>query len=225
MLQSLSEEIRLCYREAEDCARRAKIAPTETSRSDYLRQEQSWLKLARSYELQQRLTGFINEKRNHKDEGDRGMGQVNVDGVAARTAWVDSPERSRIDSNPEHLQNRLIAVVDDEPCARGGLSCLIESIGYKAAAFASAEDYLASDARENTAFLILDIHLPGLSGPDLQAYLIAHGRCPPTIFVTGLIEDHVRERVIAAGALGYLRKPCNDKVLCECIEKALGAMR
>jgi CheY-like chemotaxis protein len=225
MLQTLSEEIRLCYREAEHCSCQAKIALTETSRNDYLRQEQSWLKLARSYELQQRLTAFINGNRNHKNDGDRGMGHVNADSVAARTAWVDLPGRSSADNNPRHLQNQLIAIVDDEPWARGGLSTLIESVGYKAAAFASAEDYLASDERDKTAFLILDIHLPGLSGPDLQAHLIADGYCPPTVFVTGKLEESVRNRVIAAGALGYLSKPCRDNVLLDCIAKALGAMQ
>lgn len=222
MLQTLSEEIRLCYREADDCACQAKIALTETSRNDYLRREQSWLKLARSYELQQRLTAFINGNRNHKSDGDRGMGHVNADGVAARTAWVDLPGRSNADNGPRLLQNQLIAIVDDEPCARGGLSTLIESVGYKVAAFASAEDYLVSDARENAAFLILDIHLPGLSGPDLHAHLITDGYCPPTVFVTGEIEENVRKRVIAAGALGYLSKPCHDDVLLDCIAKALG---
>lgn len=225
MLQTLSEEIRLCYREAEACARRAEIAPTETSRNDYFRKEQGWLKLARSYELQQRLTVFIDENRNHKDDADRGRAQVNADGVAARAAWFDSPRRNGADSHAEHLESQLIAIVDDEPCARLGLSALIESVGYQASAFASAEDYLASGAWENTALLILDIHLPGLSGPDLHARLTAQGCCPPTLFVTGQLEDHVRKRIIAAGALGYLRKPCNDKVLVDCIEKALGATR
>lgn len=152
------------------------------------------------------------------------MRYVNADGVAARTARVGLPGHSTVDGNPDHLQNQLIAIVDDEPCARGGLSTLIESFGYEAAAFASAEDYLTSNARESAAFLILDIHLPGLSGPDLHAHLIAHGRCPPTLFVTGRLEDHVRKRVIAAGALGYLSKPCHDEVLLDCIAKALGAM-
>lgn len=225
MLQTLSEEIRLFYRKAEDCAHQATIALTETSRNDYIRQEQSWLKLAHSYELQQRLAVFIKEKRNHRNDGDRGMGHVNADSVAARTAWVDLPGRSNADNDPRHPQNQLIAIVDDEPCARGGLSTLIESVGYKVAAFASAEDYLVSDVRENAAFLILDIHLPGLSGPDLQAHLITDGYCPPTVFVTGQIEEHVRKRVIAAGALGYLSKPCHDDVLLDCIAKALGPMQ
>lgn len=114
----------------------------------------------------------------------------------------------------------LIAIVDDDQYARSGLGFLIESLGCREITFVSAEDYLASDMRENNACLILDVHLPGMSGPDLQAYLIAEGRCPPLIFVTGRFEEDVRKRVIEAGALGYLTKPCNEALL-HCIGKAL----
>jgi CheY-like chemotaxis protein len=218
MLASLGEEIRLCYREAEDCARRAETAPTETLRADHLRRERSWLELARSYELQQRLALFINEDLRGKIDGR--TGHVAAAGAATATAWVEPPASDRTVDDPEHLQDELIAIVDDDDYARRGLRALIESRGCSAAALASAEDYLASAANESIACLILDVHLPGMSGPDLQARLIAGGRCPPTVFVTGRFEEHLRKRVIAAGALGYLSKPCNEKALFDCIEKA-----
>jgi FixJ family two-component response regulator len=100
---------------------------------------------------------------------------------------------------------------------------LIESLGYRAVTFASAEEYLASDVRESTALLILDVHLLGMSGPDLQTNLIADRCCPPAVFVTGRFEEQVRKRVTEAGALGYLIKPWNEEALLDCIGEVLRA--
>ena len=144
------------------------------------------------------------------------MGYVNADGIAAGKAWAELPGLQTVDA-PERLHNELITIVDDNQYARAGLRTLAESLGHRAAAFASAEEYLASDIRERTSCLILDVHLPGMSGPDLQAHLIREGRCPPTIFVTGRFEEQVRKRAIEAGALGYFIKPCNEHALFNCI--------
>jgi CheY-like chemotaxis protein len=220
MLQRLSEEIRLCYRQAERFSDQAKAAPSETFRADYLVLEQGWLKLAHSYERQHCLAGFIHETKKREDGRDLGIGRIRTDGTTAGTAWLELPEPSKTDIRPRHFADGVIAIVDDDDCVRGGLSALIESRGRRAATFASAEDYLAAGARDNTVCLILDVHLPGLSGPDLQALLIAEGRLLPTVFVTGRFEDRVQKRVIAAGALGYLSKPCDEKALFDCIEKA-----
>lgn len=134
------------------------------------------------------------------------MGPVNADSLAAGAAF---------------LQNELIAIVDDDEYARRGLETLIESLGHRAATFASAEEYLASDIKKSTSCLILDVHLPGMSGPDLQAHLITEGRCPPAIFVTGRSEEHVRQRVMQAGALGYFIKLCDEHALLSCIGTVL----
>lgn len=134
------------------------------------------------------------------------MGPVNADSLAAGAAF---------------LQNELIAIVDDDEYARAGLRVLIESLGHRAASFASAEEYLASDISKSTSCLILDVHLQGISGPDLQAHLITEGRCPPTIFVTGRFEEHVRKRVMQAGALGYFIKLSNEYALLNCIGMVL----
>lgn len=219
MLLNLSAKLRMCYWRAEDCARRAGTARTETARADYVRREQSWLRLASRYEFQQRLALVVNGMRKRKTAEDRGIEQINVDGPAAATAWLDLPCTSQPGVNPQRRQNKLVAIVDDDGYARAGLCALIESLGYRAATFASAEDYLKSGTRENTACLILDVHLPGISGPDLQAHLIAAGRCPPIVFATGRFEEHVRRRVIAAGAVGYLAKPWSEKSLLDCIGK------
>lgn len=122
-----------------------------------------------------------------------------------------------------HRKNELIAIVDDDEYALSGLEDLIESAGYKAATFVSAEDYFAADLVECPVCLILDVHLPGMSGPDLQADLVAAARCPPTVFVTGRLEEHVRKRVTEAGALGYLLKPCNAEALLHCIGRVVRA--
>lgn len=145
--------------------------------------------------------------------------QVNFNDSAAATAWLKFQETRQRSGDPTHFQGELIAIVDDDGYARAGLRALIESLGHRAATFASAEDYLASGASQSAACLILDVHLPGMSGPDLQAHLIAARRYPPIIFATGRFEEHVRKRVIEAGALGYLTKPWSETALLDCIGK------
>ena len=145
------------------------------------------------------------------------MGHVYGDGEAGR---INSP-RAQTNNDPKCLQNDLVAIVDDDEYARAGLRALIESLGYRAATFAAAEEYLAPHATESEVCLILDVHLPGMSGPDLQAHLITEGRCPPTIFVTGRFEEHVRKRVVEAGALGYFIKLSNEYALLNCIGTVL----
>lgn len=87
----------------------------------------------------------------------------------------EMPDPGQTGEAPRHLPPGLITIVDDDDCVRCGLSALIESRGRRASTFASAEDFLASAAKDNTACLILDVHLPGMDGPDLQAHLIADG--------------------------------------------------
>jgi CheY-like chemotaxis protein len=199
--------------EAGDCA---------LSGADRLRHRQRRLDSSRDG-LEQRLKFLIKKTRKRKNDGDSGMRQVNADGLAAGTTWVDLSGRSHTDNGRKRGQNGLITIVDDDECARAGLRDLIESLEYRAATFASAEEYLASDIRESTALLILDVHLLGLSGPDLQAHLIADRCCPPTVFVTGRFEEQVRKRVTEAGALGYLIKPWNETALLNCIGQVLRA--
>ena len=223
MLQYLSEQIRECYQRAEECAREAKSVGDEALRAFYVRREQVWLKLARSFEVEEHLARFVDEnKRRIAEAGDRRIGKVGGEGHAVATAWLKSGEPIEPNNDPKRLYDKMITIVDDDEYARAGLKALVESLGYSAATFASAEDYLASDlGGDNTACLILDVHLPGISGPDLQAHLIARARCPPIIVVTGRCEEHVRKRVIDAGAVGYLTKSGDDKTLVNCIGKVL----
>ena len=96
---------------------------------------------------------------------------------------------------------------------------LIASLGYSGAMFASAEDYLVSDVKQRARCLILDVHLGGMSGPDLQSRLLADGYCTPVIFLTARFEEHVRDRVMEAGAFGYLTKPCDETILSNFLEQ------
>lgn len=120
-------------------------------------------------------------------------------------------------------RNGLIAIIDDDRCAREGINALIASLGYSSATFMSAEEYLGSESKLHTACLILDVHLPGMSGPDLQAHLMADGGKTPIVFVTALFDERVRNRVIGAGALAYLTKPCDESALISCLVKAVGS--
>jgi CheY-like chemotaxis protein len=217
MLQNLSDEVWLCYGRAEDCARRTTNASNETLCAYHIRREQRWLGLARRHELEQRPMLFSAENGRCKMVEDRSIGPVPMVGTAA----VNIPGLGKADNDPQHLHNELVAIVDDDEYARSGLSALIKSLGHRTAMFASAEEYLASDMSESPACLILDVHLPGMSGPDLQGHLITDAHYPPIVFVTGRFEEHVRKRVTEAGALGYLTKPCYEKALLNCIGKVL----
>ncbi len=120
-------------------------------------------------------------------------------------------------------KSHVISIIDDDPSVREATQSLIRSLGYDAQVFASAEEYLRSDKLNDSSCLITDLHMPGMSGTDLQDRLIADGYEIPIIFVTAYYEDRVRERVMDAGAFGFLRKPFNDESLIACLDKALNA--
>ena len=115
----------------------------------------------------------------------------------------------------------LISIVDDDESVRDATEGLINSLGYPAATFASAEEFLNSDRVNDTTCLITDVQMPGLSGVELQRRLIDQGRPKPTIFVTAFPDDRTRNRVLNAGAIGYLSKPYSEESLIECLDTAL----
>jgi FixJ family two-component response regulator len=115
----------------------------------------------------------------------------------------------------------VISIVDDDESVREATKGLIRSLGYDAATFASAEEYLQSDYVSESDCLITDLHMSGMSGADLQDRLIADGRRIPMIFMTAYSEEKVRVRVLEAGAFGFLRKPFDDEHLIECLNRAL----
>lgn len=122
------------------------------------------------------------------------------------------------------LGKPLISIIEDNSGVREALKSFILSHGYASSTFAAAEEYLESKFLHSTACLISDVQLPGMSGPDLQARLIADGYRIPIVFVTGFVSETIRTRVLTAGAVGYLAKPLNPRALTECLEKALASI-
>jgi len=116
----------------------------------------------------------------------------------------------------------LVSVVDDSESVRESLPDLLQHAGFDALAFPSAEAFLESGAAiRETSCLILDVGLPGLSGPDLQQELIRQGHVIPTVFITAQGDQSLRPRLIAQGAVACLFKPFSDIALLEALNAAL----
>ena len=116
----------------------------------------------------------------------------------------------------------LISVVDDDESVRESLPDLLREFGFAVRAFSSAEEFLASDCVGQTRCLILDIAMPGMSGPDLQRELTRRRQEIPIIFITAHGDQTVRPRLIAQGAVECLLKPFSDTALREALDAALG---
>ena len=121
------------------------------------------------------------------------------------------------------MSQGMIAIVDDDVVVRGALKSLMRSLGYDASTFGSAEEFLSSEQFSRTSCLITDLHMPGLSGLDLQERLIAQGHRFPIIFITGYPDEDVRARAIKSGAIAFLSKPFNTDRLIGYLDKALKA--
>ena len=115
----------------------------------------------------------------------------------------------------------VISIVDDNEPFRRATAGLIRSLGYVAAIFDSAEEFLRSGRLDETACLISDVQMPGMSWIDLQTHLAAQGRRLPIIFVTAYPEAKMREQALACGALGFFNKPFNADDLISCLDRAL----
>lgn len=120
--------------------------------------------------------------------------------------------------------SRLISIIDDDAFAREGIDNLVTSMGYRTITFASAEEFLESVAVEETACVIADLHMPGLSGLDLQERLAGQGYRMSFILITGLPEDRYRARALASGAAGFLTKPFDNESLRRCLTTAVGSI-
>ncbi len=117
----------------------------------------------------------------------------------------------------------IIAIVDDGSAVREATARLVRSLGYHASTFGSADDFLNSEQIHDTSCIITDLHMPGLSGIDLQDWLIARGHHIPLIFITAYPDENVRMRAMKAGAVGFLSKPYNHDHFLGCLDKALKA--
>jgi FixJ family two-component response regulator len=115
----------------------------------------------------------------------------------------------------------IIAIVDDDEATREALKLLLRAWGRNASTFSSAEDFLHSANVRDTSCLITDVHMPGLSGLDLQDRIIADGLRIPVIIMTGYLDENIRARAMKARAICVLEKPFNSRELLRCIEQAL----
>ena len=116
---------------------------------------------------------------------------------------------------------KIVAIVDDDELVRSALQGLMKAVGFSAQAFASAEEFLNSGQQHQTACLIADIRMPGMSGLDLQARLNSEHRRIPIIFITAHGDTYMRMQALRAGAVEFLAKPFSDDVLLEHVRAAL----
>jgi len=115
----------------------------------------------------------------------------------------------------------MISIVDDDESVRETLKGLVRSFGLNASAFASAEEFLESNRLQDTACLITDVQMQGMSGVDLQTLLLNKGHDMPIIFMTAFPEERIRSRALNAGAFGFLGKPFDERSLIDCLDRAL----
>jgi len=118
-------------------------------------------------------------------------------------------------------KTQLIAIVDDDESVRSAIHDLLKSVGLQARSFASAEEFLLSGQHSETACLISDIRMPGMSGLELQARLAEEDCRIPIIFITAYGDTRMRMQAMRAGAVEFLGKPFDDEVLLDSVRAAL----
>jgi FixJ family two-component response regulator len=128
----------------------------------------------------------------------------------------------RLALHPDSKETQsLISVVDDDESTRRTTALLIESFGFRAATFESAESFLKSGVLRNTSCLILDVAMPGMNGFELQHKLAAAGYRIPTVFIVSCEEMELPGRVVQTGASAFLSKPFRDEQLLQTVRSAL----
>lgn len=119
------------------------------------------------------------------------------------------------------MSGMLISVIDDDQAARQAIVGLVRALGYLAAGFQSAAEFLQSHDLSRTACLISDMRMPGMTGLELHRFLAASGTPIPTILVTAYPDGTIRRQAMQAGVLCCLTKPCSPDDLLDCIRSAL----
>ena len=122
---------------------------------------------------------------------------------------------------PGMIPSSLVSVVDDDESVRESLPDLLREFGFTARSFSSAEEFLASEHVGQTNCLVLDVGMPGMSGPELQRELKRRGRHIPIVFITANRDEVVGPRILAQGAAACLFKPFSDTALLEALNSAL----
>ena len=126
-------------------------------------------------------------------------------------------------TTPDTTKELLISIVDDEECVRESLSSLMRSEGYKVKEYASAEEYLTEGCWDQTACLILDVRLQGMSGLELQRHLEEVQRERSVVFISGHATGNEQTWALMSGAVDFLRKPFSDKALLEAVREAIAS--
>ena len=147
---------------------------------------------------------------------------------AGAAAFLGKPfsDEQLLDSIRSALQDKsrlpkLISIADDDESVRRTTQLLIESFGFRAAVFESAEEFLKSEDLGRTSCVIVDVQMPGMDGLQLQSQLAAMGRGIPIIFITAHDSKESRRRAMQAGAVAFLGKPFSDEQLLQTIQLAL----
>lgn len=118
------------------------------------------------------------------------------------------------------MDTAVISIVDDDAVARDGLAEWIESMGFEVETFTSAEHFIEADGVARTHCVIADVHMPGMSGLDLQRQLRRHGHRTPVIIMTAYPNEQYRAQAFEDGATGFLSKPLHERSLVDCLKQA-----
>ena len=123
------------------------------------------------------------------------------------------------------MPRKLISIVEDDQPFRESMRKLMSVLGYTVEAFPSPASFLASPVLAETACLVADVHMPGMTGVELHKHLVDVGHRIPTILVTAYPDEHTRTRAMKDGVLCYLSKPVDDDHLERCLRSALKSGR
>jgi FixJ family two-component response regulator len=148
------------------------------------------------------------------------VGNYELPGCAHREMAPMSRAESDRRTGPG-LQAALIAIADDDPWVRKSLERLIKSAGFRTETFASAEDFIRAGDHRETACLILDLRLPGMSGLELQHRLVIDNDHLPIVFVSAHDEPETRYEAMKAGAIAFFSKPFNDEALVDAVRSVV----
>ncbi len=119
------------------------------------------------------------------------------------------------------LGARVLSVVDDDTSVRIATGRLIRSVGFTVEMFTSGEEYLHLGRLQETSRLVVDVHIPGMNGLQLQSHLAAAGHRIPIVFITAYADERIRTLALRAGAMDFLYKPFSDEALLSAIDLAL----
>lgn len=119
------------------------------------------------------------------------------------------------------VKRKLVSVVDDDEFVREALPDLLRSFGLEAEPFASAAEFLASESLDRTGCLVLDVTMPGMTGPELQLELARRGHDIRIVFITADSDEELGPKVLSRGAAAYLKKPFSETAMIEAVNDAL----